>query len=55
MSCVAMPGEYMGYVFKEYDLWAEIAAQVGLSVPVRCNQFTLHWTAIFLAIYGGWH
>ena len=49
MSCGAMPGEHRGYTP------IEIAAQVGLGVLVRCNQFCLHWTAIFLAMYGGWH
>jgi hypothetical protein len=53
MSCGAMPGEYVGYTPMECDVWAKIAAQVGLSVPVHCDQFSLHWTAIFLAIYGG--
>jgi len=55
ISCGPMPGEYVGYRPLECDVWAEIAAQVGPSVPVRCDQFSLHWTAIFLAIYGGWH
>ena len=53
MSCGAMPGEYVGYTPMECDVWAKIAAQVGLSVPVHSDQFSLHWTAIFSAIYGG--
>jgi hypothetical protein len=55
LSCGAMPREYVGYTPLECDVWAEIAAQVGLSVPVCYDQFSLHWTAIFLAIRGGWH
>jgi len=49
-----MPGEYVGYTPVECDVWAEIGAEVGLSVPVRYDRFSLRWTAIFLAIYGGW-
>jgi hypothetical protein len=55
MSCEAMPGEYTGYTPIECDVWAEIAAQVGPSVLVCDDHFFLHWTAIFLAICGGWH
>jgi len=53
MSCGAMPGEYVGYTPTECDVLAEIGAEVGPSGPVHCDQFSLHWTAIFLAIYGG--